>query len=35
MLIMYFIHYILTNMIAMSPYGYGDIANHISNFVFL
>jgi len=22
-------------MLAMSPYGYGDIANHISTFVFL
>jgi hypothetical protein len=32
---MCFIHYILTSMLAMSPYGYGDIANHISTFVFL
>jgi hypothetical protein len=32
---MYFIHYILTNMLAMAPYGYGDIANHIPILVFL
>jgi len=32
---MCFIHYILTNMLAMSLYGYGDTANHIYTFVFL